>query len=467
MPKNILYFSSLQECNEKCLFCVRGGKEKPIRYLTTDECKKRIKEAAQEGWKSIRFDGGEPTLRNDLIELLDSTKKYGFEEIGILTNAVKLADRHFTEEITNIFKKRNGRRIKFFFGVSLHSHKKEISEYLVDTPDTFEKTIRGIQNLVDLGVYMSIYHIMTKYNYKDLPSFVDFLHTKFPQIRNLTFSFIYPAGAALQNQHIFPRLSDLELYLYEAMERTREYKINFSISTCGTIPLCYLKGYEIYTINQQRMDQPENIGLVDSGQKTRYKLATKKFHRETKLKSSRCSLCLLNKLCSGIWRVYVERYSIEELKPVTDKTFYKTVRVDLKNIEKIKRSIINYKNIFFLDFKFREFNRREFMKLVHFVEWLKDHNLNYIIKRPFSYIKKYCKTLPSSLGIPQSCRDCLDLFEVARGKVYFCNGAEGNNFKTYKDRAELFSDFKKSRENRKNKYYKKCWFRNLKNKQDA
>jgi len=129
----------------------------------------------------------------------------------------------------------------------------------------------------------------------------------------------------------------MEPYLYQAMAKAKKYNINFSISTCGTIPLCFLQGYEIYTINQQKADQPENVGLIDSGKETRSQLATKKFHKESKIKSQKCNSCLLNDLCSGLWKLYAEIYGTDELRPITDLSHYKKVMADLGNLEETKK----------------------------------------------------------------------------------------------------------------------------------
>ena len=200
MANDRLYFASLQECNENCLFCVRGGKASPIKYLDTEAAKKKIDRAASDKWQTIIFDGGEPTLRKDIFSLLQHAKKKWFKGVSLLTNGVSLADEKFLKNINQIFK---GGKTKFSFGISLHSHRKKISEFLVGRTGTFGKTIKGISNALKFGVSVSIYHVITSKNYKDLPEFVDFLHKKFPEINNLTFSFIYPAGAALENIHIF------------------------------------------------------------------------------------------------------------------------------------------------------------------------------------------------------------------------------------------------------------------------
>jgi len=212
---------------------------------------------------------------------------------------------------------KNDKIFSLSFSVSLHSHKKNISEKLTGSKNTFSKTITGIKNLIKGGAQdVSIYHIITKYNYKDLPSFVNFIHKISPQIKNITFSFIYPAGAALKNIKIFPQLSKVEPYFQRAAYLFKKYGINFSLSTCGTIPLCFLRGYEDVLLKQQDLDQPENVGLVDAKKDVKYQLATKEFHQKTKIKSAECSRCFYNKKCGGIWRFYVELYGIGELKPI-------------------------------------------------------------------------------------------------------------------------------------------------------
>lgn len=309
-----LYFASLHDCNENCLFCVRRGKETPIAFINTLKAKEILFKKRKQGYQEVYFDGGEPTLRNDLVELISFAKSKGFEAVNVLTNAVLLSDKKLTEKILSI---KNNRNFTLSFSVSLHSHKKNVSEKLVGQKNTFNKTIKGIKNLIKSGSKnISIYHIITKYNYRDLSLFVSFINKEFPLVKDITFSFIYPAGAALENQGIFPQLSKVEPYFQKSLNRVKKFNFNFSISTCGTIPLCFLKGYENILLKQQELDQPENVGIIDAGQDVKYQLATKEFHKKTKIKSNLCGECLYNEQCGGIWRTYVEKYGLEEFRPI-------------------------------------------------------------------------------------------------------------------------------------------------------
>lgn len=464
MAKDRLYFASLHECNEDCLFCVRRGDEEPIEYLDTEECKKRIARASEENWKTLEFDGGEPTLRNDLPELIQHARKVGFKDVCILTNGVRLSDREYTKKLIQALES-GDRDFTYSFSVSLHSHKKDISEYLTNSKNTFEKTIQGLKNLIQLEAEgISVYHIMTKYNYKDLPDFVRYLDENFPEIRFLVFSFIYPTGAALKNKHIFPKLSELEDYLYKALELCEEKEIQFTISTCGTIPLCYLRGYEEYTVNQQRLDQPENIGLLDSKQKARYQLATEEFHQKTKIKAKRCSLCHLNELCGGLWKTYAELYGTDELKPVLKPKGYKRFSIEPEEIEKYKEKIENLSEIVFLDFDVDEsISKEDCKKILDFIEGIKG-KANYIVERPLPLHRIGVKTETlRKLRIPLSCVSCKKLFQVKERKTILCTGKSVGNIESYRNRKKIHKKMKESLKDLENlkekKEYKECWMR--------
>jgi organic radical activating enzyme len=66
------------------------------RELTTDEWKTIMDKAWQAGIPHIIFTGGEPTLRDDLVMLIDHAEKNG-QVCGLLTDGLKLADKEYLE----------------------------------------------------------------------------------------------------------------------------------------------------------------------------------------------------------------------------------------------------------------------------------------------------------------------------------------------------------------------------------
>ena len=154
-----LYFASLNDCNEDCLFCVRRGDALPIQFIKTKKAKEIIFKKRKQGYQEIDFDGGEPTLRNDLVELVQFAKDKKFRTVNILTNGVLFSKDKLVKDLLSV---KDTQNFSLSFCISLHSHKKNISEKLVARKNTFNKTIIGIENLIKNNCSnLSFYHIIT------------------------------------------------------------------------------------------------------------------------------------------------------------------------------------------------------------------------------------------------------------------------------------------------------------------
>jgi uncharacterized radical SAM superfamily Fe-S cluster-containing enzyme len=80
-----------QDCNLSCSFCFAssgpGGKQ--LAHQEVVDLLETVK--AGGGPRPIQFSGGEPTVREDLPELVETAVEMGFEHIQVNTNGVKLA----------------------------------------------------------------------------------------------------------------------------------------------------------------------------------------------------------------------------------------------------------------------------------------------------------------------------------------------------------------------------------------
>ena len=72
--------------------------ERVSRELSTDEWKTLLKNAWEAGIPHVIFTGGEPTLREDLPELISETEKLGLVS-GLLTDGRKLAEKKYTRNL--------------------------------------------------------------------------------------------------------------------------------------------------------------------------------------------------------------------------------------------------------------------------------------------------------------------------------------------------------------------------------
>jgi GTP 3',8-cyclase len=91
---NYLRISLTDHCNLRCIYCM------PIRdlhfapkdqQLTATEIETVVHAAAKIGFTKIRLTGGEPTLRTDLIDIVERIGRIdGIDEIAMTTNAILL-----------------------------------------------------------------------------------------------------------------------------------------------------------------------------------------------------------------------------------------------------------------------------------------------------------------------------------------------------------------------------------------
>lgn len=91
---NYLRISLIDRCNLRCVYCMptNGLKFLPDeRLLTVDEIALIAQAAAGIGFRKVRFTGGEPTLRPELVEIVRRVAAVdGIDEITMTTNGTRL-----------------------------------------------------------------------------------------------------------------------------------------------------------------------------------------------------------------------------------------------------------------------------------------------------------------------------------------------------------------------------------------
>ncbi len=89
-----LRISLTDRCNMRCVYCMPAiGMQFAPRpeLLTNDELLLVVRAAAAAGFRKLRLTGGEPTLRQDLVELVRAMKAIpGIEHLAMTTNALRM-----------------------------------------------------------------------------------------------------------------------------------------------------------------------------------------------------------------------------------------------------------------------------------------------------------------------------------------------------------------------------------------
>jgi cyclic pyranopterin phosphate synthase len=89
-PVSNLRISLTPKCNLSCIYCHREGEQSPQEQIPAEEIAEILRVAAKFEIRSVKFTGGEPLLRQDLLEIVRSVPA-GMES-SLTTNGTMLAD---------------------------------------------------------------------------------------------------------------------------------------------------------------------------------------------------------------------------------------------------------------------------------------------------------------------------------------------------------------------------------------
>lgn len=134
-------------CNNKCEWCYASSPHrKDEQYqMTTAEVKTVIdKIKTQAHVPTISFTGGEPTLREDLPELITYAKSIGMR-VNLISNGIRAGSKQFAEKLAKAGLDSAQ--------ISLESHDAEIHDDIVGHPGAHKHTTAAIKNLQQLGIY--------------------------------------------------------------------------------------------------------------------------------------------------------------------------------------------------------------------------------------------------------------------------------------------------------------------------
>lgn len=83
-------------CDLRCSYCfMNAGASGSIYEPTLDQIKELLLQARNEkpvGSKALQITGGEPTIREDLLDIVKMAKEVGFSHVQVNTNGIKLAE---------------------------------------------------------------------------------------------------------------------------------------------------------------------------------------------------------------------------------------------------------------------------------------------------------------------------------------------------------------------------------------
>jgi 12,18-didecarboxysiroheme deacetylase len=163
--KPVVVWNVTRRCNLKCIHCYSNSAD--IDYpdeLTTDEGKKLIDDLAAFGAPVILFSGGEPLLRQDLLELAQYATSKGMRAV-ISTNGT-LITKEIAVKLQQIGLS--------YIGVSLDGLEKTHDRFR-GKKGAFAAAIAGIRNCREAGIKVGIRFTVNKHNLADVTNMFDLL----------------------------------------------------------------------------------------------------------------------------------------------------------------------------------------------------------------------------------------------------------------------------------------------------
>jgi radical SAM protein with 4Fe4S-binding SPASM domain len=152
-------------CQNDCVHCYAGGPHETPE-LSTVQWKSVIDKLSEIGVFILTFTGGEPTLREDLPELLLYAQNKGMVT-GLISNGRKLKDKAFVDVL-----EKSGLD---FVQITLESHKPQIHDVMTSEKGSWKETVKGIQNAVQSEIYVSTNTTISKHNAADFLTTVDYI----------------------------------------------------------------------------------------------------------------------------------------------------------------------------------------------------------------------------------------------------------------------------------------------------
>lgn len=120
-------------CNFRCFFCHMEGTPVNSSEMSSAEIERVVEIAAKWGVDKIKFTGGEPLMRRDIVEIISRVRKHVSGDISLTTNGVLLVNKALSLKDAGLDR----------VNISMHSIDREGFQFITGT-DALEQVKAGI-----------------------------------------------------------------------------------------------------------------------------------------------------------------------------------------------------------------------------------------------------------------------------------------------------------------------------------
>jgi len=158
-----MYWIITERCSNNCRYCnyknTASSAELKAQELSTEQVKNVLREMSRAGCRKIQFTGGEPLLRDDIVEILKQAKDCGMY-IGLSTSGVGLM-RH-----PDIYKYLDMVFVSLDGPPAINNQTRN--------GNFFEHAVRAVKFFKEKGIHVFTTAVLTKLNINSVDFLVDF-----------------------------------------------------------------------------------------------------------------------------------------------------------------------------------------------------------------------------------------------------------------------------------------------------
>lgn len=235
-----------QRCNLRCKFCFAssGGYHEDINMQKIEFMYKSILKSS--GVCNIQISGGEPTLRDDLPEIIELGIKLGFKFIQLNTNGIRIA------EDSDYVKKLKEAGLSSVF-LQFDGTRDEIYQKLRGK-DLLQHKVKAIENCARYGIgVILVPTLVYGVNIDDIGNIINFALKRISKVRGVHFQPVSYFGRFPDTPQSFQRITIPQILRYiEAQTHGMIKKESFRPPGCEN-SFCSFHGNFIYKGNGELM----------------------------------------------------------------------------------------------------------------------------------------------------------------------------------------------------------------------
>ncbi len=156
--KPVIVWNITRRCNLRCMHCYAGADSRGTDEITTSMAKEILSDLASFGVPVVLFSGGEPLVREDIVELASYAVSLGMRSV-ISTNGT-LIDREKARELKEVGLS--------YVGISIDGTEK-VHDRFRQREGAFKMAMRGVEYCMEEGLKVGLRFTINRSNAHEVP----------------------------------------------------------------------------------------------------------------------------------------------------------------------------------------------------------------------------------------------------------------------------------------------------------